>query len=320
MALNLSFPPQLCSESTSWTSDTEKLFIVGAPRSGTTWLQAFLGSHSRVATGQETHFFKDFAPVEAAYCEQLPRAVGLQEYLPNGEFYSLCAELFHLITSRIPRPDGTVRYFLEKTPEHVFQAQFILKCFPDAKFIHMVRDPRHMVGSLIRTERAFGHGRDYMNATIAAEVWRKSVSAAARIPDLMRRSDQFTEIRYRDLRADPHHELGRLFDFLGLEATSQEIGEIVAANSLERVSKQASFAAIQSPSTKIAGEPRGFFGDGAIDENSFRLSYFERLQVERVTGELLEKYGYVDSAPSIPWWFLVVSSWRLRSFLRLPQV
>lgn len=36
------------------------IFIVGCPRSGTTWLQRLLASHPSVKTGQESHLFSDY--------------------------------------------------------------------------------------------------------------------------------------------------------------------------------------------------------------------------------------------------------------------
>ena len=127
--------------SPKWTREAELVFLVGAPRSGTTWLQAMLGSHPAIATGPETHFFKMMSSVESGFTHKLPRPVGLDQYLTPDEFYSMVADVFHRVISRVPPPRGPQFYFLEKTPEHAPYAGFILRCFPQrGSFIYCATD------------------------------------------------------------------------------------------------------------------------------------------------------------------------------------
>ena len=51
-----------------WTNNVEMIFLVGCPRSGTTWLQAMLSSHPTVYTGPETQFFFSFSTVVFPPC------------------------------------------------------------------------------------------------------------------------------------------------------------------------------------------------------------------------------------------------------------
>ena len=212
-----------------------------------------------------------------------------------------------------------MRYFLEKTPEHALHADFILKCFPTARFIHVIRDARHVVASLIRTAREFGRGPDSMNATLASGVWRNSVLAASEIAKKVPSQRQYIEIQYEALRNRPQAELGRLLDFLDLKTSDQTVEQIVESNTLERSRQNSGFAAILPASSgpDRKPEPAGFFGAGASGADDFALTSLERFQVERLNGDILIERGYCRSQPRIPLWGLVACSWKVRKLLGL---
>jgi hypothetical protein len=306
-----------------WTAAARKVFIVGSPRSGTTWLQAMLASHPCVATGPETAFFKTAAAMEEAFLEEVPRPAGLAQYWTREEFYAALADLFHRATSKVPAPEGPGRTFVEKTPEHCYFARLILRCLPGARFIHLVRDGRHVVASLLRAEREWDSRSPARSAGVAAEVWNQSVRAARQIPDLLADADDYREVRYEDLRQAPQEHLSRLFDWLGLPADPDLVTDIVARNELEKVRQSHGFDAIRQPGPSGAGptrEPAGFFGAGAIGPESSGLTRLQEYQCYRVMGPLLSELGYCPRVPSVPWWATLACSWKVRSLLRLPQV
>ena len=111
------------------------VFIVGAPRCGTTTLAGFLKGHPRVCFPlvKEPHFFlqPDTCGLDA---EALRRLVE-REYLDR--FYAQCD------SSRDTGVDGSVSYLY--APDELLPA---LSLWPDAKFVIALRDPMTMLPSL----------------------------------------------------------------------------------------------------------------------------------------------------------------------------
>ena len=111
------------------------VFIVGAPRCGTTTLAGFLKDHPRICYPlvKEPHFFlqHDLRAVD----EKALRDITEREYLDR--FYNQCD------ASRDTGVDGSVSYLY--APEHLVPA---LSLWPDAKFIIALRDPMTMLPSL----------------------------------------------------------------------------------------------------------------------------------------------------------------------------
>ena len=111
------------------------VFIVGAPRCGTTTLADFLKEHPRVCfpVVKEPHFFlqHDIRGLDGPALRDIVE----REFLDR--FYGHCD------ASRDTGVDGSVSYLY--APEHLLPA---LALWPDAKFIIAVRDPMTMLPSL----------------------------------------------------------------------------------------------------------------------------------------------------------------------------
>ena len=299
-----------------WTEQARLVFLLGAPRSGTTWLQAMIASHPCVSTGPETHFFEAIAPLIDFYQKPRPRPDGLKEYLSEEEFWEEIVNLFHRIVSNVPPPKRKPYFFLEKTPQHVFYIDIILRCFPEAYFIHLIRDPRDVVASILRAAKTWGKGWFPDSATIAAELWKRSVLEAKKIPKKIKNPERFFELRYEDLKADTPGKLAAIFDWLGLEYDNTLVQNITVHNELKKVKAKGQFPAVNFPrkSGKIT-EPKEFFGTGKRDKKD--LSILQKLQVENICADLLVSMGYEKKPVKKPFWATIVSSWRLRKFLGL---
>lgn len=111
------------------------IFIVGAPRCGTTTLAAYLKDHPRICYPlvKEPHFFLQH-DVRALDGRAL-RDITEREYLDR--YYAQCD------SSRDTGVDGSVSYLY--APEHLVPA---LALWPDAKFVIALRDPMTMLPSL----------------------------------------------------------------------------------------------------------------------------------------------------------------------------
>lgn len=216
---------------------TGPIFIVGAPRSGTTLLQYRVRNLRNISlpTG-ESHFFIPLYRKRAEYGD-LSRLSNIKSvlhamYAQSREFLetdlhgmrfdieSLATEFHesdrHTMAAIIgglfeknARGEGKARWG-DKTPYYVMHMSKLLDWFPDAQFIHLIRDGRDVALSL------FGRQHDFhvYNTYHAAEYWesyiQKGREESRHIP-----ADQYLEIRYEDLLAFPEQTLNTLCNFLG---------------------------------------------------------------------------------------------------------
>ena len=283
----------------AWTSNVDLVFLVGSPRSGTTWLQAMLSSHPAVYTGPENCFFATFAETEKEFLRPKERRIGLAEYFSKEEFYRLIGDLFWLSISALPEATPETKYFLEKTTNHCMFSDFILKTFPGARFIHIIRDPRAVVASILRASKSWGENWAPADVREATRMWSTVIQYGRGIKDLVGSPNQYIEVKYEDLRFDPSQHLSRLFCWFGLDATNDVIAEIIDVNSLERtrIETQKFQSIPMTPKSAVSPisdtpYPSGFFGPAPAKGEDVDLSWLQIASVENLVGDLLTQCGY----------------------------
>jgi hypothetical protein len=112
------------------------VFLVGSPRSGTTILAELLGRHPDVVEWYEPYFIWDWhlgLPADDVRGAEL--ATPRVRAFIRREF-----EIFL-------RKSGK-RCVLEKLPDHAFQIPFVNAVFPDARWVHIIRDGRDVTLSI----------------------------------------------------------------------------------------------------------------------------------------------------------------------------
>jgi hypothetical protein len=281
-----------------WARDLKNIFLVGSSRSGTTWLQAMLASHPAIYTGIETHFFKTFSHFQDDGKRIRGRTSGLGAYLSSDQVNDLVRGMFWVIVSNLPEPDQPPQFFLEKTPSHCHFAKHILQIFPEAKFIHLVRDARMVAHSMIEMSKK-PHGYWAPNTIDkAAKKWKNSVIASQEIKQFVG-SNQYYEVKYEDLRKSPHHNLKLIFDWLNIPIDQPELDAIVKENSLETMTSknQAGFATIIAPKKSNKSEhrdPKQMYGKGNYSGGDYGLTKAEKELVDFIVGDLLLALGYED--------------------------
>src|SRR5215813_13675060 len=121
-------------------------FIVGAPRSGTTWLQAMVGAHPRVCTSDELKLFNLFTgPWEDSWqlLLELQRAEGggargLRTVWSDDEFYQFLTAFLQQVYTRVLATKPGAVVVLDKTPAYATYVEHIKRLIPQAKFIHLI--------------------------------------------------------------------------------------------------------------------------------------------------------------------------------------
>jgi hypothetical protein len=236
--------------------------VLGAARSGTTWLHRLISAHPMVAgteTG-ETWLFTDIAPVWA----DPVRALAGDGAVLTG-MRGFCDSLLLTMRDRVA-PDAT--HVCEKTPTTVWRLPVLAQMYPDATYVHVVRDGRDVAASLARTWTGGGEpGVEELEP--AAREWVEAVGAVRRAAPNLRR---FRQLRYEDLLEAPQAAIEDLWRWIGLDVTDE-----------------ARRAAAQRLEQRVTPLP----ASGEIGAGKWRsLQPASRAAVTIATGELLRELGY----------------------------
>ena len=269
------------------------VFIVGCPRSGTTWLQLLLTQHPRVATARETYVFNRYVAKldeswqfdrEGGSAKREP--VGLVPLLSEEEFWAWARELPEIVFSSIRDGDTSVTTIVEKTPVHTLDWPLILRLYPNATFLHLIRDPRSVVSSLIHASRTWAQHWASASAVDEARRWKRFVTEGRRIAT---RTERYHEIRYETLLEDTPGELGIVFERIGLEYDERLCEAAAEACRIERLrSREADDDTV--PWNKR--EPRGFYHKGRSDSWRDDLTNSQLKTVEYIAHDLMAELGY----------------------------
>ena len=194
------------------TGNAEKpvTFLVGAERSGTTLLRLMLDHHPQIAFQLEFIY----AVAELGDDGTLPEIKGFHQWLKRHRIFQDSGFTIDPELDYIP----LVRSFLEQkqqgagkpvvgaTVHHHFDR--VLFPWPDARFLHIVRDPRDVARSCIGMGWAG-------NVWVGVDRW---ITAERLWEGLKQRltPQRFLEVRYEDLIREPEQVLTRICNFMGL--------------------------------------------------------------------------------------------------------
>ncbi len=204
--------------------------FVGSGRSGTTLFRNVFDSHSELAMAHEAHFVAPLARRRKAY----ETATGL-------DADALVADLFHdpnfvrqgldraavrsaldvsgaetyadavrTVFSLYAAKHGKARYG-DKTPGYVIQLDLLGRLFPEARFVHIIRDGRDVAMAYLDRD-------EWGPSTMAdaAQYWRSRVGRGRRVGSKLG-PERYREVRYEDMVEDPEGVTRELCAFLDLE-------------------------------------------------------------------------------------------------------
>lgn len=282
------------------------VFVVGAPRSGTTWVQRLLAAHHRVKTGQESKLFRSYiSPQITAWRWEQQReedartatgrgGTGLSCYLTDDQFVQLLRDYTRRVFDAMTPDLAPGEWFVEKTPAHALSLPEIRLLLPQARIIHVLRDGRDVVASLLAARRSWGAGWAPRAASEAAATWVQFVRAvrdnAGSFPPA-----QFHEVRYEELWSDPAGALRDLWTFLGLTATDDQVVAAVRANTADEVRSGRGTAIPlggRFADVGLVKDPPDFVRRAVPGGWRQDLTLLQKLATWRVARNLLNELGY----------------------------
>jgi hypothetical protein len=217
------------------------VFIIGSYRSGTSVMTWALGQHPNLFPLEETHFVYKLA-VDLDYLYELGARPGLRSFiglaqLTSREFRThfgrACSDLIESSRQRTVSHAGSEEFldkrtinidlkfstrdpkrrWIDGTPENAHYVLALLRMFPAAKFIHILRNPKQVAASLMHFSSA--GGRDYKEEE-AYCTWTQMVQACALAEGALG-SERVLRLRYDDIVAEPEATMRRCLAFVGEE-------------------------------------------------------------------------------------------------------
>jgi hypothetical protein len=276
----------------------EPVFVVGAARSGTTPLQLALNMHPELGVYGETQAFfvhyrfgavadevsfrrllEYWRAVVSGCClyEDLLDDREIQRQLAGAPSY---AYILNTIMGAIARREGKSRWG-EKTPAHILRLREIRACFPKARIIHIVRDPRAVVCSTIK---AFQRGQftDW-NVYSAANHWLRCVRVHERQQSTQ--DNRYMLVRYEDFVTRPEETLTVISSFLGIKFVKEMLKAHRVASNYVRPGRSGEMPALHALTQKPL-DPRRMDAWKAI------LSPVQSKLIEQIAGKEMAALGY----------------------------
>ncbi len=272
------------------------VFIIGCPRSGTTWVSELLARHPSMQLFQHSKLFhylsglvywwntRDAPWAYSAFQELGGEAAGApdagnpprRQLLTLPMVHRLCRDVAQRVFDEVARAKPGARVVVDKTPENARLARLIQNVFPDARFLHIVRDPRAVVSSLRAAGRTWAKGEFPTRPIDGARYWQGWVRLAAKAE---KSASDYRLVRYEDLWNDPPRVLGELLAWLGEDSTPELCEQAVEACQIDRLRKKGKM-------------PDGFFRRGVKDGWRSELSKRDVALIECAAADTMAQFSY----------------------------
>jgi len=154
----------------------------------------------------------------------------------------------------------------EKTPSHVFHINLIHEVYPGAQFVHIIRDGREVVKSLMNANWS------PRQIKWSVDRWTNSVEAGRRDGQKLPKG-LYSEIRYEHVTSDPKSAMTELCEFLKEEFNAVMLDFHRPENNSWGIQQQA-----------VSVQP--------LNKAYRSLNWIERIVLNKRAGSLLKELGY----------------------------
>jgi tetratricopeptide (TPR) repeat protein len=185
------------------------IFIVGLPRTGTTLTERILSSHSQVQSLGETLFLQMVLRRESGVASVENMNPDIIAALASRDMGSIAKEYLDAVGYRL----GPEPMFIEKLPFNFLYLGFIARAWPEARIVHLLRNPMDACFSMYKQVFTWAYkfsysldslGRYYVAYDRLRRHWQGILG------------ERLVEVEYEALVADQEGETRRLLDRLGL--------------------------------------------------------------------------------------------------------
>lgn len=280
------------------------VFIVGHPFSGTTLTQLLITGHPTFSSGPETHYFKYvLKPISnwqnnKLSISQLNIVIRRFSEYPGIELDDEITMILRSITkkekgisaarvldevmlkfSKQMKPTAT--RWIEKTPRHALHILSIMKIYPNAKVINVIRNPIDVVSSTLRTRKFENFSKRMKYCIHRARRWNKEIKA---ILVESSTNEQIINVYYEDLVSNTLNTIDEIYSFLGEEKTRVGINNFSENYEMLTIPSEHNHKYLASANEII--DRRGIW--------KTRISYLEAILIILVTLRYFRQFDYLD--------------------------
>lgn len=217
-------------------ANQDPIFIIGTERSGSNLLRLILDSHPRIAIPHPPHIMRDFTGMIKSYgnlkhdnnfkaligdvlgaidrhFSPWPLKPTVEEILKQTKERSLLAIYFAIYEVYL-NGKGKTRFGCKSTFMH-WHINDILRLKPNAKFIHLVRDPRDVAVSASKS--IFSENHPYF----LAKLWKREQRNI--FNNAVIESSNYLLIKYEDLILDPKNCVKKIMGFLNEDFLEEQM-------------------------------------------------------------------------------------------------
>jgi LPS sulfotransferase NodH len=210
---------------------TQFLFLVCSERSGSNFITSLLNGHSSICGPAPTHLFRLFGTNAGNYGDLAAdstwqvlaedmitnfecklgtwlQAVSAEELMSKARSRTTAAML-EVIYDKEATADQASHVFVKENHTYRF-APFLLAHFPSCRLVWMIRDPRDVASSWVKTESIPG------GIEKAVSTWVEDQQESLSLYHQLRGSGRIIRISYEELIADTEATLRRLTEYFGL--------------------------------------------------------------------------------------------------------
>lgn len=283
------------------------VFIVGCPRSGTSFLYHLLLSAGGFAEFHtQMNAYDVLGPIYGPLNSAKNRKRMMADWLQSKAFQvsglnadeieakvlaecNSVADFLRIVMGEVGRKQGVNRW-ADSTPTNVPHMLRIASDFPDAQFLHIIRDPRDIALSLEKRKWARPLPWDKDKALLAAGLyWEWIVRKGRKYGGLL--SSRYMELHYEDLVQKPREILPRVGQFLQHDLDYDRI-------------QKASIGSVKTPLTSFGEDlKQGAFNPVGRWKEKFPPDQLR--QFEDLIGEYMAERGYPRSTVPARHWLFV---------------
>lgn len=192
----------------------------------------------------------------------------------NTGFRQVCDTVYSCYSSPFPKKE--IEFFGDKAPNNSLYLDLLLKLYPDAIFIHLVRDYRDVIEAFLMV--------NFESHVVSSLAYRWNMYNEPFLRYQRQFPDKFYLVRYEDLVANPEKEMSQLLSRLNLSFSSDMLRFHETAKEIKSHLKDDEshfFKSLDEPiNTTKVGRWRT-----ALNEKQIRTA-------EHICGKLGQKLGY----------------------------
>jgi hypothetical protein len=163
----------------------------------------------------------------------------------------------------------TPKRLVLKSPPHTCRIPVLLELFPDARFVHIVRDPYVVYPSTVNLWKSLSRAHGFQRPTFAGldeQVFQNFVRMYERLEETrnLAAPERFHELRYEELVRDPVGQMRTLYERLGLGEFDKVLPRL------------------EEYLASVAG----------YETNRYQLTPEQRAEIGRRWGDVIRRYGY----------------------------